>query len=122
MTSTARTSKRFSKPRVVAEPLPTLVEALEIESRDLECVERVETGDGIEWRANGQAFASLAGGRAEFRLDPVVAAAALRTPDTGPSPRGAGWVAFERRDPDGHALDRAVAWLASAHRRLASRR
>ena len=59
----------------------------------------------------------MSGDRAEFRLDPAVAAAALRTPDTSPSPRGADWVAFSPAALDGHALDRAKAWLASAWRR-----
>jgi hypothetical protein len=106
----------------VADPLPTLAEALEIEARELDGIERVETSEGIEWRLNGHAFASLAGRRTEFRLDPVVGAAALRTPDTGRSRRGEDWIAFEPGHPDGHALDRAVAWLASAYRRVAAGR
>ena len=106
----------------MTEPLPTLAEALEIEARELDGTERVETSEGLEWRRNGHAFASLAGRRAEFRLDPVVCAAALRTPDTARSGRGADWIAFEPGHPDGHALDRAVAWLASAHRRVAAGR
>jgi hypothetical protein len=54
---------------------------------------------------------------AEFRLDPPVAAAALRTPDTGPSRRGEGWVRFRPDVLDHHALDRAEAWFGSAWRR-----
>ena len=59
----------------------------------------------------------LVGDAAEFRLDPLVAKAALRTPDTSPSKRGADWVRFSPAAVDGHAVDRAQAWLASAWRR-----
>ena len=47
--------------------------------------------------------------------------AAIRTPDATPSPRGPGWVAFAPAELDDHAADRAVAWFASAHRRLGPR-
>lgn len=54
---------------------------------------------------------------AELRLDPAIAAAATRTPDTGPSPRGAEWVRFNPRELDGHAVDRLTAWFDLAYRR-----
>jgi hypothetical protein len=60
------------------------------------------------------------GGAAEFRLDPLVAKAALRTPDTESSNRGPDWVRFGPQALDGHAVDRAEAWLASAWRRAAT--
>ena len=75
---------------------------------------------GLEWRRGGRPFAALAGDAAEFRLDPLVASAALRTPDTSASKRGADWVASARADVDEHAVDRAQAWLASAWRRAES--
>ncbi len=56
------------------------------------------------------------GSVAEFRLDPAVAAAAVRTPDTSPSQRGRDWVRFAPATLDPHAVDRAVAWLGSAAR------
>jgi len=37
------------------------------------------------------------------------------------SERGPGWVRFAPTVLDDHAADRAVAWLASAHRRLEPR-
>jgi hypothetical protein len=74
------------------------------------------------WAAGPSVFATLAGDRAEFRLDPAVAAAALRTPDTAPSPRGGDWIAFQPSALDDHALDRAEAWFLSAHRRAARSR
>jgi hypothetical protein len=93
-----------------------LLEALEEALADLDDVERADVG-GVEWRRDGQPFAALAGDAAEFRLDPLVATAALRTPDTSASKRGADWVRFSPAVVDGHAVDRAQAWLASAWRR-----
>jgi hypothetical protein len=77
----------------------------------------------VAWSRGGRAFATVTadGASAGFALDPAVAAAATRTPDVEPSSRGAGWVTFSPTDLDDHAADRAVAWLASAHRRLGPR-
>ena len=63
------------------------------------------------------AVASADGSSAEFRLDPAVAAAAQRTPDTFASERGPDWVRFSPTELNEHAIDRAVAWLGSAARR-----
>jgi hypothetical protein len=97
----------------------TLRALLEKAADDLEDVESVEVGDGVEWRRGGRVFAADSDDAAEFRLDPLVATAALRTPDTGPSQRGPDWVRFNPETLDGHAIDRAEAWLASAWRRAA---
>lgn len=97
---------------------------LEEEGSDLPDTVIAEAVDGsLTWSRGGRVFAvaSLDGDRAEFGLDPVVADAATRTPDVTPSARGAGWVVFAPQAIDDHAADRAVAWLASAHRRSASR-
>lgn len=77
-----------------------------------------DEGGTTVWREGTEAvsFATLDGGRAEFRLDPLVARAALRTPDTAPSPRGPEWVAFAPAQLDDAAIDRAEAWFLSAHR------
>jgi hypothetical protein len=77
----------------------------------------------ITWSRTGSLFATVSadGSVAGFALDPAVAAAAARTPDVSPSSRGPGWVAFAPADLDDHAADRAVAWFASAHRRLGLR-
>jgi hypothetical protein len=94
----------------------TLAEVLAAAAEDLDGV----TGDGDEsamtWSAGGHAFAALAGDWAEFRLDPAVARAALRTPDAAASPRGPGWVSFAPAVLDDQAIDRAEAWFLSAHR------
>ena len=84
---------------------------------DLEAVDRRDSGIGTEWSIGGIAFAAASGDRAEFRLARPVVAAALRSPDTAPSGRGPDWVAFAPHELDGHAIDRAVAWLTSAWRR-----
>jgi hypothetical protein len=75
------------------------------------------------WSRGGRAYAAVSADRstASFCLDPAVAAAAIRTPDTTASGRGPGWVDFRPDDLDDHAADRAVAWLGSAYRRLAPR-
>ena len=77
----------------------------------------------VTWSRAGRPFATVSpdGTTAAFALDPAVAAAAARTPDVEPSSRGTGWVAFAPVDVDDHAEDRAVAWLASAYRRLGPR-
>jgi hypothetical protein len=83
-------------------------------------VERMVTGSVTELRMGGRPFAVLGLGRIEVRLDAIVAAAAARTPAAGLSDRGTGWVVFAPGTDDQFALDRAEAWLRSAHR-LASR-
>lgn len=98
----------------------TLEELLATLAADLEDVTASHAADGgTAWSRGAAVFASLdaGGGAAEFRLDPAIAAAATRTPDTGPSARGQGWVRFEPAALDGHAIDRATAWFISACRR-----
>jgi hypothetical protein len=69
------------------------------------------------WTCNGRPFAVLGPDGIELRLDPAIAAAATRTPDTAPSPRGSEWVRFNPRELDGHAVDRLTAWFDLAYRR-----
>jgi hypothetical protein len=79
-----------------------------------------ESEDGsLEWSRGGVAFAGLegAGDAAAFRLDPVLASAALRTPDTAATARGNEWVVFGPGVLDGHAIDRTRAWFEAAYRR-----
>ena len=95
----------------------SLASIVEAAAADLEAAEARTVGGSQEWSIGGIAFATAAGDRAEFRLDPIVAGAARRTPDTAPSERGPDWVAFAPTVLDQHAIDRATAWLASAWRR-----
>jgi hypothetical protein len=94
-----------------------LTAMLEAAAAELEGVEVGAGTDASEWAIGGIVFAAAGPDGAEFRLAPPVASAALRTPDTLPSGRGADWVLFRPATLDGHAIDRATAWLASAWRR-----
>ena len=98
----------------------TLRALLEAAAADPDDVIASPTADGgIAWSRGDDVFATLDGdgASAEFRLDPAIASAAVRTPDTGPSPRGQGWVRFQPATLDAHGADRASAWFASAYRR-----
>jgi hypothetical protein len=74
-------------------------------------------GGSTEYRLGNHLVAvAHADGAAEFALDPAVAAAARRTPDTGPSDRGPAWVRFAPLSLDPHGADRATAWYGFAVR------
>jgi hypothetical protein len=94
--------------------LETLV-AEEIE--DLPGVRPMPGGAGRSWLRDEVEFAVLGPFGLELRLDAPIAAAATRTPDTAPSPRGGEWIRFNPRELDGHAVDRLRAWLDLAYRR-----
>ncbi len=77
-------------------------------------------GDGATtWAMEDVPFATLdaAGTTASFRLDPHLAGAARRTPDTSGSYLGPEWIEFRPPVMDGHAVDRATAWFHAAVRR-----
>jgi hypothetical protein len=94
----------------------SLAEILAAAAEELDQID-VDDHDGLTtWSAAGRLFATIAGERAEFRLDPLVVRAALRTPNTAPSPRGSDWVSFAPALLDDPAVDRAEAWFLSAHR------
>jgi hypothetical protein len=101
----------------------TLAEWLARASVDLPGVETVALSDGsLVWSRAGRPFATVtADGAAEFGLEPSVAEAAARTPDATISSRGPGWVRLAPTELDDQTIDRAVAWLASAYRRLSPR-
>lgn len=98
----------------------TLREVLEAAAADAADVARDPGTDGsLAWRRGDETFATLdaAGVSATFRLDPTLAGAARRTPDTSADDAGPAWVRFTPALVDGHAADRASAWFAAAHRR-----
>ena len=95
----------------------TLDEILTAASQEVPGVARRDEETGSSWLVGAEAFASVSGSRAWFRLDPLVAGAALRTPDTSPSTQGPDWVAYEPAVLDIAAVDRAEAWFLSAARR-----
>jgi hypothetical protein len=88
-------------------------------SEELPAVTSEGDTTSMTWAVGGLPFAVLSGVRVEFRLDPLVARAALRTSDTAASARGPEWVAFEPAELDDAAIDRVEAWFLSAHRRVA---
>lgn len=94
--------------------LPTHVAEVVVELPEA----RSQSVDGVvTWTRSGTSFASLGRDGIEVRLDRAIAAAATRTPDTAPSPRGKEWIRFNPQELDGHALDRLRAWLELAYRR-----
>jgi hypothetical protein len=97
----------------------TLDERLGVVLEDLAGVTRRHDGDVVLLAVHGRVFAVVGADFLEVALDPPVASAALRTPDTRRSPRGAGWIAFGPDHADRFALDRAEAWLRLGHRRAA---
>ena len=97
----------------------SLDERVEAVLEELEPVSRRRDGAVVLLSAGSRVFAVLGPDLLEVALDPPVASAALRTADTRPSPRGAGWIAFTPRSVDRFALDRAEAWVRLAHRRAA---
>jgi hypothetical protein len=84
---------------------------------ELDAVTRDPDGDVDRLSVHGRMFGVLGSDLLEVGLDPAIASAALRTPDTRPSPRGVGWIAFTPATTDRFALDRAEAWVRLAHRR-----
>lgn len=95
----------------------TLDERVEAVLEELDGVTRRRDGDAVVLAVGDRVFAVLGSDLLEVGLDAPVAAAALRTADTRPSRRGAGWIAFTPRVADRFALDRAEAWFRMAHRR-----
>ena len=100
-----------------AEADESLDERVEAVAEDLEGVSRARDGESVTYLVGGVPFAVLLPDLLEARLDPAVAKAALKTAVTLASPRGTGWIAFSPTVIDRFALDRAEAWLRSAHRR-----
>ncbi|HEU0245136.1 MAG TPA: hypothetical protein VFQ75_14635 [Candidatus Limnocylindrales bacterium] len=88
---------------------------------DLGGVDRLRDHGTLAFAAGDIVFAVLTDDRLEAALDDTVLKAALRTPDTAASPRGAGWIAFAPSAVDRYALDRAEAWVRFAHRRATGR-
>ena len=97
-------------------PTPTLrdlaLEAIE----DLDDVTAAPDRDATLFSRAGHPFAALGEYDIEVRLEPLVATAALRTPDTTESSRGRGWVRFAPAALDRFAADRVIAWIEHAWR------
>ena len=100
--------------RPLAAELPATVAGIVVE---LPRARSLSVDGTITWSVGERAFAALGPSGIEILLDPPIAAAATRTPDTAPSARGREWVRFNPHELDGHALDRLRAWLGLAYRR-----
>jgi hypothetical protein len=96
----------------------SLDERVEAVIGELEGVERKRDGESITYAVGGLPFAVLMQDVLEVSLDPTIARAALKTGNTLSSSRGGGWIAFTPETVDRFALDRAEAWVRSAHRRI----
>ncbi len=79
-------------------------------------VAQTDVGTALELRRGARLFAVLVGDAVEICLPPDIAEAALRTPGTGSSPRGAAWITFLPTELDQYAEDRLRAWLTTAWR------
>jgi hypothetical protein len=97
-------------------PVLTLASLVDEVVGGLEAVDRHSGGRATVFERAGTPFAAIDGEALEVRLDPVVAVAALRTPDTDASTRGPAWVRFDPPELDRMAIDRATAWLEYAWR------
>ena len=76
-----------------------------------------------EYARDGVAFAQRTDEEVmEIRLGAEIAEAAMRTPDTQPSSRGADWVRFAPKTWDDHARDRFAAWFRVAWRMAEGRK
>ncbi len=95
----------------------TLDERVGTVIEELADVTRTSEGSVDRLAIDGRVFAVLGTDLLEVALDAAIARAALATPDTRPSPRGAGWIAFTPATTDRFALDRAEAWVRLAYRR-----
>lgn len=114
------TSRRSSTPlaerrgHLVNASLPALVAEILVE---LPAARGLSSAGSMTWSVGEQPFAILGSKGIDIRLDPAIAEAAARTPDTAPSALGAEWVRLDPDDLDGHAVDRLRAWLELAYRR-----
>lgn len=86
---------------------------------ELEGTKRRESAGLVEFVRAGVVFATREGSRLSFRLRPEIVEAALHTPGTSKSARGAEWVALESSLPDEFTRDRATAWFETAWRMAA---
>ncbi len=78
--------------------------------------ERSDIGGGVSYSVGKTVIVVVEGTTAAFRLRADVAAAAARTPDAAPSPRGPEWVAFSPTAFDRFTRDRIESWFEFAAR------
>jgi hypothetical protein len=96
--------------------IPSVAQLVSELAADLADAHSTTDGPSTTWSRSGRVFAVLGPDGIEVRLEAAIAAAAARTPDAAPSPRGPEWVRFNPRELDAHATDRLVAWFNFAYR------
>jgi hypothetical protein len=100
----------------VAKLKPDALGALVADASATYGAEQVDAGDGVSYASGETIVAVVTGATVEFRLRADVAAAAARTLDAAPSPRGPEWVAFTPTAFDRFARDRIESWFEFAVR------
>jgi hypothetical protein len=83
---------------------------------ELDGVRRRVVGQAVEFERAGTVFATRESAGFSFRLRADIVAAALRTPGTARSGRGADWVELTPVAADSFDFDRATAWFETAWR------
>ena len=96
--------------------IPSLARLLDELAAAAPGVHVASSNGSTTWARGTLEFAAATPWGVELRLEQAIAAAATRTPDTGPSPRGPEWVRFNPRELDSHAVDRVTAWFELAYR------
>jgi hypothetical protein len=99
----------------------SLGEAIESTAATFGDIDVEAAQEGSEYSTRGVVFASVGPVSASFLLPADVARGALGTPDTAPSPLGAGWIRFTPPTLDRFAVDRVQAWFVLAHRMAGQR-
>ncbi|HEY5488112.1 MAG TPA: hypothetical protein VIK06_10720 [Candidatus Limnocylindrales bacterium] len=97
-------------------PTETPAEAMDRLAVRLDGVRRSVVANAVEYDRAGVVFATRQADLLSFHLREEVVSAALKTPDTAPSARGAEWIALASAASDQFTLDRAAAWFESAWR------
>jgi hypothetical protein len=97
-------------------PDPAVAALLTTVATELEGLEQAGAAGTRTWSVGGTVFARETPVGVELRLDPAVAAAALRTADTHRSDDGPDRIVFRPGVVDRFAEDRLRAWFTHAHR------
>jgi hypothetical protein len=101
----------------MTEAVEAIAQEIDDRAELLEDIERSAGDRATTYSRGSRAFAMAREDGFEFLVGEVIAGAALRTPDTLISERGADWVRFSPAEVDEPALDRALAWFDAAWRR-----
>jgi hypothetical protein len=98
----------------------TPAEAVARLAAELDGVQGRGVGKATEYARAGVVFAMVEPELLSFHLRAEIVDAALNTPNTARSARGAEWISLAPVAPDKFTVDRAAAWFESAWRLAAS--